>query len=145
MSAPRTPYDDTSVPVSRSQVQVLDMLKDAGAKGVQLEQMWDADNVGRIRFLWRVRGTLQTVRLTVARLPEELHGTIKTPEQRERQAWRGLYWYLKTTLEAATFGFLTFEDLFMSYFEGDDGRTIGEYAIGMLEQGRLALPRGDAE
>ena len=46
-------------------------------------------------------------------------------------------------LEAATFGLLRFEDIFLSFVEGDDGRTIGEHVIPMLEQGRLALPRGD--
>jgi hypothetical protein len=141
MSA-RTPYDDTSVPVSRSQAQIRDLLKNAGARGVQIEESWEGDGTALVRFLWETKGQVQRIRVKVAQLTEELHGTYKTPDQRERQAWRGVYLYLKSNLEASSFGFIRFEDVFMSFFESDDGRTIGEVVIPQLEAGRLALPKG---
>ena len=142
MTTPRTPYDDTGVAVSRSQSQIRDMLKKAGARGVQIEENWEGETVAFVRFLWEIEGNVHRIRLTVARLPEDMHDTLKTPEQRERQAWRGLFWYLKTTLEASTFGFVRFEDIFMSFFESADGRTIGEVVIPQLEAGLLLLPKG---
>lgn len=67
----------------------------------------------------------------------------RSKEQRERQAWRALSWYLKTMLEAATFGLLKFEDVFLSFFVGDNDLTIGEVLIPRLESGRLQLGAGE--
>ena len=64
-------------------------------------------------------------------------------KQRERQAWRGLAHYLEGTLKAATFGLIRFEDIFLSFVEMADGRTIGEAIIPRLAVERLALPPGD--
>ena len=39
---------------------------------------------------------------------------------------------------------LRFEDVFLSFVEDGAGKTVGEYVIPMLEQGRLLLPKGAA-
>ena len=151
--AVRTPYQDTSVPVERSKEQVRQMLKAAGARGVQLTEAWDDDGQTtecHVRFAWPVGenfDAIQQVRLTVKPLPPEEGARSAwrvSPEQRERQAWRSLAWYLKAMLDAAEFGLLKFEDVFLSFFETDTGATIGERVVPMLEQGRLALPKGEA-
>lgn len=158
MTSARTPYQDTSVPVAKSQEEIRKALRSAGARAVQFEEEWIRDDAGehepetariRVRFLWFIgeeEPQATRVRLEAAPLAPEMGargGWRVSPEQRERQAWRALAWYLKTMLEAATFGLLRFEDVFLSFVEGEDGRTIGEHVIPMLEQGRLALPRGD--
>lgn len=151
----RTPYQDTTVPVERSKEQIRQALKEAGARGVQYEEQWAADGAhdaeGQrfiVRFLWAVGEHFDAtvrVRLEVKPLTPERGargGWRVSPEQRERQAWRALAWYLKTMLEAASFGLMRFEDVFLSFVEGEDGRTVGEHIIPMLESGRLALPKG---
>ena len=157
MTAARTPYQDTSVSVSKSQETVRAALRAAGARAVQFEEEWIRDAadeneaeaaVIRVRFVWAIGDAFdQTVRvrLEVRPLPPEsgARGAWRvSPEQRERQAWRALAWYLKTMLEAAAFGLLKFEDVFLSFVEGEDGRTVGERVIPMLERGRLALTDG---
>jgi len=150
MTAERTPYQDTSVPVERSKQQIREALRTAGAKGMQLEETWTAEPRLLVRFLWSLgpKGHEQIVRVRVEARPlPPVKGTRTTwrvsPEQRERQAWRALAWYLKTMLEAATFGLMRFEDIWLSFIEDSDGRTIGEHVIPMLEAGRLQLPKGD--
>ena len=65
--------------------------------------------------------------------------------QRQRQAWRGPAWYLDSTLKAAAFGLVRFEDVFLSFIEDPaSGRTIGDVLVPQILEGRLALPRGDA-
>lgn len=148
----RTPFEDTSVSVSRSQEQIRKMLKDAGAEGVQFSEEWGERPAYYVRFLWRMApadedgiGVVQAVRLKVVALPEKHKGVVKTAEQRERQAWRGIAHYLEGTLKAATFGLLRFEDIFLSFMELEPmGRTLGESVIPQIERGQLALPRGDA-
>ena len=51
---------------------------------------------------------------------------------------KGLKWVWLVVVLIALVG------LFMSFFEDDSGVTIGEHMRPMLEQGRLALPKGGA-
>jgi len=145
---PSEPYRDTSVPVERSKQQIRNALKGAGARGLQLEEVWDADGQVEsclIRFIWIPEESVQPtkVRLEATPLPPEssVRGGWKvSAEQRERQAWRGLAWYLESLVKAATFGIVPFEAVFLAYFEDAQGKTIGEHVIPMLEEGALALP-----
>jgi len=99
------------------------------------------------------RTPYQDTSVPIERSKEQIREALRTagarggwrvsPEQRERQAWRALAWYLKTMLEAATFGLMRFEDVFLSFVESESGQTIGEAVIPMLEAGRLQLPRSD--
>ena len=144
------PYENTGVSVSQSKGDIEKLLRNRGARGMQLESAWGEGGeteVCRVRFAWPLTDDImQTVRLEVHPLPpykpERANAKGITADQRERQAWRGLYWYLKSMMEAAEFGLLKFEDVFMSFFESADGRTIGEVVIPQLEAGRLLLPKG---
>ena len=144
MTKARTPYEDTSVPAERSKTQIAKALRAAGARGVQFDEEWqDEGSVVRVRFAWphgEEEETVTVVRLEATTLPSSPRVSI---EQRERQAWRGLAWYLESNLKAATFGLIPFEAIFLAHFEAPGGRTIGEVLIPQIEQGRLALPAGE--
>lgn len=150
MSRERTPFEDTSVSVSRSQEEIRKLLRGAGAEGVQFAEEWTTPPAFYVRFLWRMtppdadsEAVIQAVRLRVNPLPERHKGVAKNQDQRERQAWRGIAHYLEGTIKAATFGLIRFEDIFLSFMELEpQGRTLGEEIIPRIEQGRLALPRG---
>jgi hypothetical protein len=135
---PRTPFEDTSVPVARSQDQIRKQLRTAGADGVGFTEEWGDPPTLSVRFVWPLGNARQVVRLRVHPLSaDRRHST----EQRERQAWRGLAHYLEGTLKAATFGLIRFEDVFLSFMELEPmGRTLGEVVIPQIEQGQLALP-----
>lgn len=142
MTRARTPYEDTSVPAERSKNQISKALRAAGARGVQFDEEWgESASVCRVRFAWEHGGgATSVVRLEASTLPANGRTTV---EQRERQAWRGLAWYLESNLKAATFGLIPFEAIFLAHFELPDGRTLGDTLIPQIEEGRLALPRGD--
>lgn len=143
------PYRDTSVTAERSKGQISTALRGVGARGLQLEEEWDEN--GRVtscvvRFMYPTeKGSMMRVRFQAKPLDPEkgARGGWKTsPEQRERQAWRGLAWYIESLAKAAAFGFVRFEEVFLAYFEDAKGRTIGESLVPQIEQGRLELPRG---
>jgi hypothetical protein len=146
----RTAFEDTSVSVSRSQEQIRKLLRDAGADGVQFSEEWTEPPAFYVRFLWRMQPpdpdakvVTQAVRLRVHPLPAKHKGVVKSREQRERQAWRGIAHYLEGTIKAATFGLIRFEDIFLSFIESEPmGPTLGEVLIPMLEQGQRALMAG---
>lgn len=136
------PYRDTSVPVERSKSEIIAALREGGATGVQFEETWGDEPTILVRFLWRG----MTIRFRAKPLPpvKGPRGGYKiAPEQRERQAWRGISWYITSMVKAATFGLFSFEDVFMSFFETPGGVTIGEHMKPMLESGRLTLNAGD--
>jgi hypothetical protein len=143
MTRSRTPYEDTSVPTERSKGQIARALRAAGALGVQFDEEWSGEQtVVRVRFAWPHGDDGEgstVVRLEATTLPPSAR--VST-DQRERQAWRGLAWYLESNLKAATFGLIPFEAIFLAHFETPGGRTIGEALIPQIEQGRLALPAG---
>jgi hypothetical protein len=147
MASTKTPYESTDVPVERSKQAIRNVLKNAGARGLQLEETWDEDGCVEmclVRFIWLTEsGAKATVRLDATPLPPEKSsrsGWRVSPEQRERQAWRGLAWYIESMVKAATFGIVSFEAVFLAYFEDAQGKTIGEHVIPMLDAGQLALP-----
>lgn len=142
MTRARTPFEDTSVSIQRSQDSIRKLLRGAGALGVQFEEAWGDPPICRIRFVWPLEGGSQhaSVRLEVTPLPPD--GSRLDTDQRERQAWRGLAHYLEGTIKAATFGLIRFEDIFLSFIEDSStGQTIGEVLLPQLGEGRLALPR----
>jgi hypothetical protein len=144
------PYQSTEVPVSRSQDQIRALLQTAGALGVQFDEEWGDEPRCRVRFAWPTDAGKVVVRLEVTPLPPGVDPSKRAQKkrvhvdaaQRQRQAWRGLAWYLDSTLKAATFGLIRFEDVFLSFIEDGSGRTIGEVLIPQIESGRLALPSG---
>lgn len=144
MATVRTPFEDTSVPVVRSQEQIRSLLKDAGALGVQFTEEWGAPPTFHVRFEWPLGDSRrQAVRLMCSPLPEIVGRTRKTVEQRERQAWRGLAHYLEGTIKAATFGLIKFEDIFLSFMELEPmGRTLGDVVLPQIQSGQFLLERG---
>jgi hypothetical protein len=150
VTRPRTPFEDTSVSVARSQEGIRRLLQTAGALAVGFESTFGPDEPRCVvRFVWPLKTphgttTAQAVRLEVVPLPP---GAGRSEEQRERQAWRGLAHYLEGTIKAATFGLIRFEDVFLSFLELDrDGTTLGDVVMGELERhGRLTLDAGRLE
>lgn len=139
MAATRTPYQDTTVNVERSKETIRKHLREAGALGVQFDEVWGDDPRCLVRFLWPVTQGDQigrlVVRLEVSPLPPERGARTAwkvSPEQRERQAWRSLAHYLEHTLNAAQFGLIRFEDVFLSFIEDAGGQTVGEALIPRL-------------
>jgi hypothetical protein len=140
---PRSPYEDTSVPVGRSQERIRELLRRFGARQLAFAEEL-GDNGDRtmlaVRFLYLTEAGVSTfVRITFHPLPEEHEGKWKDANQRERQAWRGLVHYLEGTLKATEFGLMRFEELVLAWIETPDGRTVAEHLVPMLDEGRLAI------
>jgi len=127
----RKAYKQTKVPVSRSQEGIRKILRKYGVVGYQFTDNLE-DNTVVLRFVKRVEGTPRTVQITLA------------TENNEQQAYRALYYWLKSQLEAVDFGLLSFEHVFLAHFEWvlDSGErtTIGDMILPRLAQqdhGRL--------
>ena len=139
MAASASPYEDTSVPVDRSQAAIRKRLATSGALGVAFEETWDEPRALYCRFIWPILTaggdlTKVVVRIRVNPLePDRRHDQA----QRDRQAWRGIAHYLDATLKAAEFGLVRFEDVFLAFVEGPGGETIGDVLVPQIRAGAL--------
>ena len=134
MAKKRTAYKTTTVPVSRSQEAIRQLLMKYGVIGCQFTDNFETGEI-ILRFVKKVEGVPRTVRIALA------------AEGNEKQAYRMIYHWLKSELEAVDFGLFRFEHMFLAHFEWmlPDGQatTVGEIVLPELsgqEPSRLLGP-----
>jgi len=153
-----TAYKDTSVPAVQSQQDVKRLLVKYGCSAVSTAEDLTQGTI-TLRFARLMENTEQPVivRLT-ARLPDlpSIRTTYRSPspervererrEKAERQAWRALYYAVKSRMESIVFGIESFEEAFLSHVEviGKEGEklTLGEWALPRMASGRLQITTG---
>lgn len=135
--------EKTQVPISRSRGEIDQLLREWGADAIQ----WSDDlknNKVMLRFLWTWQDHQYVARLTIG-LPtakdleknaiNKKTGGISQSKLnalltgRGRQEHRVLALWLKAAFNAVAAGIVTAESLFMAFFEGKDGQTLGEVAL----------------
>ena len=140
-------YKDTSVPVERSQNNIRVLLYKYGASGVQFTEDWKQRKVS-VRFIHMFKEQTYQVRIEagVPQVPwsRSKAAQAKRQGQAERQIWRGLFWAIKSRMESIDFGIESFVEAFLAHFEDPKtGRTIAEYLVPALAEGRLHLALPD--
>ena len=137
--AKRTAYKSTAVPVSRSQEVIRKLFQKYGVLGCQFTDNFETGEIV-LRFVRRVKDIPRTVQIKL------------NAGGNEKQAYRQLYYWIKSQLEAVAFGLLSFEDAFLAHFEWmlEDGTmvTIGELVAPQLAeqgQGRLLMAPREPE
>lgn len=152
-------YRQTTVPVSRSQEAIRQMLIKFGTRGVQFAEDFEDGRIN-IRFGKLYNGNIRTVSVTMivpspplpkhkphrrysysARKYIETRTEHERKEQMVKATYRALHNWLKSQFIAIEFGLLSFESVFLSHFEWilEDGqaRTTGEMMIPLLNQTKL--------
>lgn len=112
--------EDTSVPVGRSQDQIKDLLRKAGA-----ERLAIYEDAAHAAVAFGFSGRLY--RLDVPR------PSGKNAAQEERRAWRLILLLVKAKLEAVREGASTVEREFLADVILYDGSKMGEWAEGELQ------------
>ncbi len=150
------PYSGTEVSVEKSQGDIKKLLQKYGCSAVQTAEDMHKGLVV-IRFCRLIEGSDKavwirfTVQIPKVEEPTRVrYGSSKEKimrerlDQAERQAWRALYYALKSRMESVVFGIETFEEAFLAHAEivTRDGQkmTFGEWAIPGMKSGQLQLP-----
>lgn len=140
----------TTVPVEKSQSEILAMLKKIG---ITRKAMGQEDNVSSVGFEYagisyrisieipdRSERQFQRDGRNVQRTAE---GVTKAWEAEERRRWRALVLVMKAKFVAIEDKVATFEKEFLAYAVTDNGQTLGERIIPAMQSGApLALPGG---
>lgn len=151
-----TPYQGTEVSASKSQEDIKRLLRRYGCGSVataeELEKqeillkfthlIEDSDQVAVVRLRARVPPVKEPRRTRYNTNPARAR--LERQERAERQAWRTLYYAVKSRMESILYGMETFEEAFLSHVEvvGPQGTkiTFGEWALPLMRQGRLQIP-----
>lgn len=150
--------EGTAVPVSKSRGEIDAILRAWGAAQVQWADDWERGAV-LLRFVWvrkadkqRFQARMVVQLSTDAALREQaryggqsyarvMPGKLqKLQEARGRREHRVLLLWLKAAFNAIDLGIITAEELFLSFIEGADGRTVSEMALPGIA--RLLSPGG---
>ena len=141
------PYKTTTVPWERTKGQIEKLLNDYGVEGTQWTNYKGHED---LKFIVKteVRGIQREIMIEVK--PPQMfirkrvthQGMVKT--ENKNQAYRLLYYWIKSKLEAVIWGLSTIENEFLSHVTialPDGSTTVGEIMSGYIAEDKLkALP-----
>lgn len=129
-------YENTEVPVERSQGKIRDLIYTHKGTGVVIVSQRPREGfeamvtITDLPYHIRVMATCkEEFRDGYGYIIRDKASTAyqKKREQEERRVWRVLYWHLKAMFEAADSGVIDIRDVIMPYVVTRDGRTISEH------------------
>ena len=121
-------YDNTSVPVARSQELIRKMIYAHKGTGVIVVSQRPREG---FEALVTLNGEPYHIRImATCKVSRSEQGR----EQEERRVWRVLYYHLKAMFEAADSGVIDMRDVIMPYIVTPDGRTISEHVMPKLKE-----------
>jgi len=153
----------TEVPVDRTQVQIRQLLRAAGAQSQGLVEQGAGDGASTCGVAFEMKN--RRIRFTVGLAPTAKFLTDGNGRRRnqsaaeaahqaeERRLWRALLLTLKARLEAVGSGIETFDEAFLAHVVMPDGQTVYEstraaigdaYRTGRIAGPLLALPEPKA-
>lgn len=140
--SPIAPYADTPVPYTRTKGEIELLLNTYGVKGVRWTSLQGQADVLEFIVETEVRGVKKTIVISVK--PPQIfvkkrpHGrgpilTVRNPDQE----YRLLFYWIKSKIEAVTWGLSTIEREFLSQITTalPDGRTV---SVGDIIEERIA-------
>lgn len=124
-----SPYAErTDVPVTRSQSQLIDLLKKH--KATQTAVAW-SEEAGQVGF--QLNGRVYKITVPIPAKP--IRGV--SVQQMERSRWRVLHLVVKAKLEAVESGITSVEQEFLAHVVLPNGRTVFEETAPIIEQAYL--------
>lgn len=105
----KAPYDRTEIDVSKTQMEIQQLLLEYGAEGIQ----WIVIRDGLPKLAFIVEAEINGIKKKVGvQIDPPL---IQRPNRtvNYNQSMRMMYWYVKSKLEAVSFGVKTFEKEFL--------------------------------
>lgn len=122
---PRDPYSDTEVPVEKSQQDIKRLLEANGVKASRFTYYQTSALVEFVLLGPDKQELAYRIAVDRKRLPPPKKLTQHYIDQRVRQMWRLLYWWLKAKFEAIQFGLVEKETEFLPFMmvRGEQGQA----------------------
>jgi hypothetical protein len=146
-------YENTSVPVAKSQEGIRKMLLQNKASGIAFVSQTEPLSEGFEAMIpidgktYRIRIVAQIQKLenhTKGRCYRGSYRAAKSDSQVQeiemRRVWRVLYYHLKSVYEATNTGVMEFRELMLPYIVVKDGRTIAQHLLPQLDKAIESRP-----
>ena len=133
-------YEDTSVPVSRSQEALRKLIYAHKGTGVMFvshppQEGFEAMmEIGGKPYHIRISATCKDCTKDKNGWTRSAGGLVTAKEQEERRVWRVLYYHMKAQFEAADSGVVSLERLIMPYVVMRDGRTLADAIMPRIDE-----------
>jgi hypothetical protein len=134
-------YDNTSVPVSRSQEAIRKLIMAHGGFGLAMVSERDphADDIFHEGFQAKVlidqKSYTVKVMATITPPRKTRRGlTSADPDKETRRVWRVLFYHMKSVFEAADSGVMEFRELMLPYIVTGNRMTIAERLLPALDE-----------
>lgn len=138
-------YDNTEVPVSKSQEQIRTVVYGHGGSALSLishppyEGFEAIVTLEKTPYHIRIMATCQDVK-------QDKYGKTRTGAaltnaitREEKRVWRVLFWYLKAMFEAADSGVVDIRSIILPYVVTADRRTVADHLVPQMAN----LMKGD--
>ena len=142
-------YENTEVPVSRSQEGIRKLLLENGATGIAFVSQSEPLSEG-FEAMIPIDGKTYRVRIVakvtkVEKKPRRRRyapakSQVELQEAEMRRIWRVLFYHLKSVYEATTTGVMEFRELMLPYVVVKDGRTIAQHLLPQLDKAIESRP-----
>jgi len=139
-------YQNTSVPVNRSQEYIRKLLLRRGGGAVAF--ISDPPNEG-FEAKVPIDGIIYRIRMTAEAKPSPKKSRYHRGrylaatdgiEASERQIWRVIYYHLKSVFDSAESGVMEFREMMLPYIVTADGKTVAEHIIPKLDSAIQSNP-----
>lgn len=127
-------YEQTTVPVAKSQQKLRDML--LSNKGGRVAFLSDPPVEG-FSAVVPIDGKEYTIQV-MARCKPKRNG--EADEQEARRVWRVILNHMKSIFEASRSGVLEFREMMLPYIMTHDGKTVAEHILPHLDQSLAGRP-----
>ncbi len=125
-------YEQTEVPVSKSQQKIKEMIMKHGGFGIAFVS--DRDPTGEFPASEGFHAKVIIDQKPYAVRVMAKVKKVRDVEQEERRIWRVLFHHMKSVFESADSGVMEFRELMLPYMVNKDGRTIAEMILPQIEQ-----------
>lgn len=114
MKRRKHPYEGTEIAPERTQVEITRLLKDFGCEGIRWTDMVGETPLLEFIYEIEIEGVRKKVGVRTQAPRIERKDKQRRIRARPAESMRLLYWWIKSELEAVTYGLKTFEEVFLS-------------------------------
>jgi hypothetical protein len=148
----KLPYIETSVSVGTTKQQIDNILREAGAAGIQWSDLYRPTRTAEVRFVRSEK--VYSFRIPIYRQDLEEQKDLIAPikfreflDKRERAMFRALFHYIESLMKAEKYGLMTFEEAFVGHVNihlpSGENLTVMEAVLKRGQELTRALPEGE--
>jgi len=149
----KLPYATTNISIDKSKGDINNILRKAGADGIQWSELYRPERQAQVRFIKEKKVYKLSIPIHLEDLESQRRNIAPARfdqyvNQRERSMYRAMFHYIESLIKAQEHGLISFEEAFIGhagvYLPGGEESTISEVILSRkLDIGKALNPAKD--